>query len=165
MRPWIVRLLIALSVVALAGCDHAVKHAAKAHLEGAEPRPVVGHVLRLQYTENHDTGFGLLRWLPVESRLPVILALQSLGSIALVVLLARRRRVDLVTAAFALLLAGALGNLADRALRGYVVDFIRVPHWPVFNLADVWITAGIGLFLLAHVAARRAPAEDPAARG
>jgi signal peptidase II len=149
MRLPLLRALIAAGVLALAGCDHATKIAAKAELEDAPPKPVVGNVLRLDYTENRDTGFGLLRWIPAETRLPIILALQSLGAIALVVALSRRRRLDVYALAFGLVLAGALGNLADRISRGYVVDFVRVPHWPVFNLADVWITLGIGLVALA----------------
>ena len=40
---------------------------------------------------------------------------------------------------------GALGNLIDRALAGEVTDFIDLPHWPPFNLADVAIVAGVVL--------------------
>src|SRR3954467_392176 len=48
----------------------------------------------------------------------------------------------------ALLLGGALGNLADRVREGAVIDFIDLPLWPTFNLADVAITAGVLLLLL-----------------
>jgi signal peptidase II len=159
MRLLLVRAVMIAAVAALAGCDHASKHAAKAGLEGAPPKPVIGNIVRLDYTENRDTGFGLLGWLEPETRLPIILALQSLGAIVLAICLSRRRAFDLYAAGFALALAGTLGNLADRAIRGYVVDFIRVPHWPVFNLADVWITIGVGLLALAYlgILPRRAP--------
>jgi signal peptidase II len=162
MQLMLIRFLMIAAVLALAGCDHATKHAAKAGLENAPPQAVIGDFLRLDYVENRDTGFGLLRWLQPETRLPIIVALQSLGAIALLILLLRRRAFDVYAAGFALALAGALGNLADRVLRGYVVDFIRVPHWPVFNLADIWITIGIGLILLAYLGVlprRRASAE------
>ena len=148
MKLSILRVALAAGVLALAGCDHATKIAAKAELEGAPPVDVVGRVVRLDYTENRDTGFGLLRSIPADSRLPIILALQSLGAVALAVALSRRRRLDAYAVAFSFALAGALGNLSDRIARGYVVDFVRVPHWPVFNLADVWITVGIGLVAL-----------------
>ena len=56
-------------------------------------------------------------------------------------------------APLALILGGALGNLADRMNRGFVVDYLDFHwsgwHWPAFNLADVWITTGVGLLLLA----------------
>jgi len=149
MRAGLVRALMIAAVIALAGCDHASKYAAKAGLEGATPHAVLGDVVRLDYTENRDTGFGLLRWLEPETRLPIILGLQALGAIALSIMLLRRRAFDVYAAGFAFALAGALGNLLDRVLRGFVVDFIRVPYWPVFNLADIWITIGVGLLALA----------------
>ncbi len=48
----------------------------------------------------------------------------------------------------ALLIGGALGNLADRARDGAVTDFIDLPLWPTFNLADVAIVVGVLLLLL-----------------
>ena len=52
----------------------------------------------------------------------------------------------------ALVLGGAAGNLIDRALFGYVIDFIDVYyehwHWPAFNIADIAISAGAGLMIL-----------------
>ncbi len=47
------------------------------------------------------------------------------------------------------IIAGTAGNLVDRTLRGYVIDFIDLPYWPVFNFADLFITIGVGfLFYL-----------------
>ena len=46
----------------------------------------------------------------------------------------------------ALILAGALGNLADRVRLGYVIDFIQVYWWPTFNLADAFLVLGVALF-------------------
>ena len=52
-----------------------------------------------------------------------------------------------------LVLAGAIGNLIDRIRLGYVIDFIHMYyqdyHWPIFNIADIGITVGVGIFLLA----------------
>ncbi len=42
-----------------------------------------------------------------------------------------------------LIVGGALGNLADRLRAGLVTDFIKLPHWPAFNLADAAITLGV----------------------
>lgn len=47
-----------------------------------------------------------------------------------------------------MILAGALGNLSERLIRAYVADFMHINHWPVFNMADVFIVAGAGLLLL-----------------
>ncbi|MDP3654444.1 MAG: signal peptidase II [Rhodoferax sp.] len=65
---------------------------------------------------------------------------------------------------FALILGGALSNGLDRALRGYVVDFLDFHawgwHWPAFNFADIGIVCGAALLLLASW--RYKPAEKPA---
>jgi len=50
---------------------------------------------------------------------------------------------------FALVFSGALGNIVDRIARGYVVDFIHVRGWPVFNVADIAVVVGMGLIALA----------------
>lgn len=58
----------------------------------------------------------------------------------------------LLCSAYALVLAGALGNLYDRLMHGYVIDFIHVFyqdwHYPIFNIADIAICLGAGLLLL-----------------
>lgn len=51
----------------------------------------------------------------------------------------------------ALVLGGALGNFVDRIGRGYVIDFIHVHGWPVFNVADIAVVVGMGLIALAHL--------------
>ncbi len=50
--------------------------------------------------------------------------------------------------AFSLIIAGALGNLADRVMFGYVIDFIDFRFWPVFNIADSAITVGTMILLI-----------------
>jgi signal peptidase II len=50
--------------------------------------------------------------------------------------------------AFSLILGGAIGNLMDRIFLGYVVDFIDLRVWPVFNVADSAITVGAAIILL-----------------
>lgn len=49
--------------------------------------------------------------------------------------------------ALVLILGGALGNYLDRLFRGFVVDFIHVPYWPVFNVADIWLSVGFALLV------------------
>jgi signal peptidase II len=48
---------------------------------------------------------------------------------------------------------GAPGNLVDRVARGYVVDFVHVEHWPVFNMADVFLVVGAALLVVASMRA------------
>ena len=57
-----------------------------------------------------------------------------------------------------LLLGGAVGNLIDRLAHGYVTDFIKLPDWPAFNVADMAITFGVlGLLFVLERGARRSP--------
>jgi signal peptidase II len=133
-------------LLALVGCDHATKYAAKAGLEGQPPLPVIPPVLELRYAENTDAAFNLLRWMPESARAPLLLAFGAVALGALAALLGRHRQGP-ARVALVLLLGGALGNYLDRVARGYVVDFIHLPHWPVFNVADILVAAGIGLMV------------------
>jgi signal peptidase II len=101
---------------------------------------------------------GWQRWL--------FTAITIVISAVLVVMLRRHERNRLLACAFALVLGGALGNLRDRLVAGYVVDFIQV-HWagwyfPAFNVADSAITIGVALLLWDGIRpAPRALAPDP----
>ena len=55
------------------------------------------------------------------------------------------------------LIGGAVGNLYDRLANGYVTDFIHIAGWPVFNLADTFITLGVGILMLILLRSERAP--------
>ena len=153
------RLAILIPLLFLVGCDHATKGVAKAGLDGGAVRELIRGVVDFRYVENTDIAFNLLRWIPEHIRFP---ALHVSGAIAVVVMLAllfqgygegRLPRIALV-----LVTAGAIGNYLDRVVRGYVVDFVHVHHWPVFNVADVYITVGYALFACAFFLHRRAQA-------
>jgi len=153
MPPHLKVLLLLALPLALVGCDHATKQLAALHLRGHASIEVIPRVLELTYTENRDVGFGALRFVPARVRRPLILATGG----ALLLLLGllwhhRRAGPPLEHVAFALLAAGGLGNVMERLLRGYVVDFVHVRGWPVFNMADVWLVMG---GLLMAVATRR----------
>jgi signal peptidase II len=75
--------------------------------------------------------------------------------VALCFLLLRARGAAcLPLVALILVTAGAVGNYLDRVFRGYVVDFVHLKHWPVFNIADVYVTVG-GAFMAWWLFARR----------
>jgi signal peptidase II len=168
-------------LVGLVGCDHVTKDLARARLSDGTVTPVMGTLFDLRYAENRDVAFNLLRWMPEPVRGPLLLVGGGLGIAALATLLVRGRRAGPAgaravspagggsgglpwpgdrwqAAALLLILAGALGNTLDRLVRGYVVDFMHVPHWPVFNVADVYVTVGALAMALARARAGRAPA-------
>lgn len=98
----------------------------------------------LVYVENTGTAFGMFKFLG--SAFFIILAL--IITAFLVYLLFRDSQNWLV---YSLIIAGALGNITDRVIYGYVIDFIDLHaggfHWPAFNVADSAISIGIVLFL------------------
>jgi signal peptidase II len=75
--------------------------------------------------------------------------------LALVLYFARHTAKPLMWLPVGLLLGGALGNIIDRVREGAVVDFLKIPMWPAFNLADVAIT--VGVLSLIYVLERRQP--------
>jgi signal peptidase II len=87
---------------------------------------------------NRGIAFGMFSGGGV---LLVLFALAAL--VALLVFFARHRDRPLVWLPTGLLIGGAAGNLLDRAREGAVTDFIDLPLWPAFNLADVAITLGV----------------------
>jgi signal peptidase II len=156
------RLLVLSVLLLLVGCDHATKGVAKAELETGGVREVIGGLVSLRYVENTDIAFNLLRWVPETIRFPALLVTGALALVALGFLLFRARGAAwLPLAALILVTAGAVGNYADRVFRGYVIDFVHLKHWPVFNVADVYVTVGYALLAgWALFAKRRSDARE-----
>jgi signal peptidase II len=146
--------LLFLFSLALVGCDHATKLAARAALERRGPVALLPGVLDLHYAENRDTAFSMLRMVAFPGKVAVLGAMSAIGLGAVLVTWWRRRRAgNAEQVAYALLAAGAFGNAVDRIRSGYVIDFIEIHRWPIFNVADVAIVAGAAL--LASTAIRR----------
>ena len=147
------RLRLALLICALGllvGCDHATKHWAETSLRAAPRVEVLPGVLDLRYAANRDTAFSLSRrMLPATVKRPILIAVGCAGVAVLAVVWVRRRRAPWwEQTAYLLLLSGAAGNLGDRIVRGYVVDFIHLHHWPIFNVADALLVVGMVLLML-----------------
>ncbi len=159
MRSHRLRPALLAAVLLLVGCDHVTKHVAKMDLEGRPPHGLAAGILDLRYTENTDSGFGLLRWASSSVRTPLLTTMQLAGGLAFLLLSLQRRVSRPACLALLLLAGGALGNGLDRLIHGHVVDFVHVVHWPVFNMADIYITVG-GILLA--VAPRRASPNVPA---
>lgn len=149
-------LLLLLFVLGLVGCDHATKAVAVSQLADNTVEVVPG-VLDLTYAENTDMAFGALRWIPPSVRRPFLLTVGFVLVAAFTTLLALGRVRGIEAVGYATALAGAIGNHGDRLFRGHVVDWIHVHHWPVFNVADACLIAGIALIVLAQWRRTKAP--------
>ncbi len=134
--------------VAVVVIDQWTKNLAETHLAGAPAYQVIPGFLDLIYVRNSGIAFGLFA---AGSNTLGVIALTGLGLIALAMVLVYFWKTPdsnrWVLSSLALILGGAVGNLADRALSGSVTDFIEVYvgkyHWPTFNAADSAITVGI----------------------
>jgi signal peptidase II len=147
---WRVGLLVAVAVAVL-GLDIATKIIVVATLTGRAPIRLLGGFLHLLVDRNPGAAFSFA---------PSLTILFSLIAITVIVVILRSsRRIKSTPWAITLglLLGGATGNLVDRIFRypglfrGWVVDWIQIPHWPVFNLADSAIVCGGILAVLLSV--------------
>jgi signal peptidase II len=133
--------LVTVAVLVLA-LDIASKVTVVATLSNRTPIRLLGGFLTLRVSRNPGAAFSL--------GTSMTLVFSAIAISVIVVILRTSRRIRSLPWAITLglLLGGATGNLADRifrypgVFRGYVVDWIQVPHWPVFNLADSAIVCG-----------------------
>ena len=137
-------MVVALAAYAL---DQVTKYLAVRDLTDRAPVEVVGSLLRLRLLRNPGAAFSAgIGWTP-------LITLVAMVAAVVVVTFAWRVRHRGWAVALGLLLAGILGNLTDRFFRrpgplhGHVVDFIALPHWPVFNVADICIDVAGALFV------------------
>lgn len=138
-------------VLAVTGCDHATKQWIASRIVEGQSWNLVDGVLDIRHTLNTDTAFSLLgAYVPLHARLTMLRLGAWLGVIAVTLFVVARwkRFAAHERIALGLVLGGALGNALDRLTRGYVIDFIHVRFWPVFNVADIAITLGAGLLLV-----------------
>ncbi len=134
---------IAVGVVIL---DQLTKYLAVHLLKPVETVPLIQDVLHLTYTTNRGAAFGMLadhRW---------IFLVISTVAIALIGYYLYEKQNDnpLLCSALAMILGGGVGNMIDRTLLGYVVDFVdfRLIHFAVFNIADTFVCIGCALVFL-----------------
>ena len=143
-----VLLAVATTVVLL---DQISKIMAVAWLDERRVVEVVDGVLQLRLVRNPGAAFS------VATNMTVVLALVATVVVVVILRLSRRLRSGPWALALGCLLGGAVGNLIDRVvrepapLRGHVVDFLELPNWPVFNLADSAIVGAAVLVALLTV--------------
>jgi signal peptidase II len=143
------------AVVALVtlGVDQAVKGIVRGSIAAGDEVSVIPGI-HLVHVSNPGVAFSMLSSGGV---LPTVIGVVAVG--ALLTFFFTHLTRPLVWLPTGLLLGGAAGNLIDRLRIGSVTDFIKLPHWPAFNVADIAIT--VGVLVLVYVLEgppRRAPA-------
>jgi signal peptidase II len=127
--------------------DLGTKQWALAHLEDGDI-PVVGDWLVLHLTHNPGAAFS------TGTEFTVVFSCLALVAVLVVLWLSRRLGSPLWAIGLGMLLGGVAGNLTDRVvrdpgfMRGHVVDFLMLPSWPVFNVADMCINIAAGVIIV-----------------
>lgn len=126
--------------------DQYTKHLAVRFIKPVGSVEVIKNILRFSYVENRGAAFGMLR----DARWVFITV--TVISVAAIVwwMVFRRPESRLLRVSLLLILSGALGNLIDRVMLGYVTDMIDVAFidFPVFNFADCCVVVGAVLFAI-----------------
>ncbi|WP_185711246.1 signal peptidase II [Arachnia propionica] len=138
------------------GIDQATKEVVLAALTPAVPHEVLGVLLRFTLVFNPGAAFGLGTSFTVALSIFAVVALAACLFVGL-----PRIRTGFQAVVLGLLMAGISGNLHDRllrppgVLRGHVVDFIQLPNFAIFNVADICITFAAGLIILSSLRSPR----------
>lgn len=134
-------MLYVILAAALTALDQLVKFLVRANIPLGDSVPFIPHVMELTYVQNTGAAFSILE----EHTWPLTLVSAAI-SVALAVILAKKWIVNHPAGRWplAVILAGAVGNLIDRALFGFVTDMFRTTFisFAVFNVADICVVLG-----------------------
>ena len=141
IRGHIPAALIFISVVAL---DQITKILMKSYIQQGNSVHLIKNFLKLTYVTNTGSAFGMLRGMN-----PALILISAIiAAILLHYLIKTENKTE--RALLSLILGGTVGNLIDRIAYGSMVDFIEVPRWPVFNIADSAISIGVILLIAVY---------------
>lgn len=132
----------------LFAADLISKIIAKERLMDIGSIPVIKDIFHLTYVENRGIAFGMLSGGRIFFIIMTIIVLAVL--FAIVAKTPKTMRTVWLKAGGALVTGGAVGNMIDRVIRGYVVDFLdfRIIDFPVFNIADIAVCVGAVMLVI-----------------
>lgn len=155
-------LLFACVFLVAVGLDQLLKYLVVSRMSPGESARLIPGVLKITYSTNTGAAFGLFKG---SGQLIFLAALVVLVLAGGWFLYARHRMDTWAFVAMGLVLGGAVGNLIDRVFRGRVVDFLDLGWWPVFNVADIAIVAGVIIFAVGTVLELRADGDKAGGGG
>jgi len=125
--------------------DQATKYVAIRQLELSQSFTVVNGIFQITLVHNTGAGFGVLKGFS-----SLFIVISVLAIIFFIYALRKHGNVlnNFQKIGISFILGGTLGNLMDRLRLGYVVDFLDFIVWPVFNLADTFISIGAGMIIM-----------------
>lgn len=138
-------------VFILIGFDQLTKYLAVIKLKDQEPFQIIPKVLKLYYHENNGAVWGLMSG--KISFLIFITLVIMVGMICIYLKIPKDKHYSYLRIVMLFITAGAIGNLIDRSVRKYVVDFIyfELIDFPIFNVADCYVTVSAILLILLSI--------------
>lgn len=143
--PLICMLYIIL-IIALIAIDQAVKLFISSHMMLGAEIPVIDGFFSITYIHNTGAAFGILA-----GHIGFLLVLTGImiGVVCIYLIVKRKSIHKLSGTALALIVSGGVGNVIDRSVYGYVIDFLDFKVWnPIFNIADIAVCVGCGLMII-----------------
>ena len=137
MSPGRTALRAVLVAVAVVAADQVTKAIVRSSLAPGERHEILPF-LHLVRARNEGIAFGALA-----GGGTIVIAIVAAALIGLVIYFVTNSTKRLAWLPTGLLLGGALGNIIDRVRDGAVTDFLKLPHWPQFNVADIAVTLGV----------------------
>lgn len=149
-KKWVSYAKIAVFSTFLVLIDQLTKFLATIHLKGQNDFTIIRDVLHLHYLDGGNTGAA---WGVLSGKITMFIVFTLIAVVIIFIFI--RNIVDMtdnyslnlikykiLNYSFATLMAGAIGNLIDRAAHGYVIDFIyfKLINFPIFNVADCYVT-------------------------
>ena len=115
------------------------------NMELNSSNPVIDGIFHITYIQNTGAAFSML-----EGHRLFLIALTALLILGLLVFLVIKGNKEhwSLKLALSLIISGGIGNLIDRVMYGYVVDFMDFRVWPIFNIADVSVCVGCGFLII-----------------
>ncbi len=146
----------ALTTGAVVALDQVTKKLVRDGITPGDEDPILP-ALKLVNVRNEGVAFGV-----DAGGKTIVIVLIALALLALVLYFARHTARPLIWLPTGLLIGGALGNIVDRIRDGAVTDFLKIPAWPAFNVADIAITVGVVALVLVLEGKRdERPSSDP----
>ena len=130
-------LLTALVAVAVIFADQLTKAIVRAEISRFEQIELILGI-KLVHTRNTGVAFSML-----SGGGPIVVIVACIALAALLIFFITHMQTRLIWLPVGMLLGGAAGNLIDRVRIGAVTDFVKIPHWPAFNVADIAVTFGV----------------------
>lgn len=142
------------AILLLIGIDQAVKIFVDRHMLTGDTLPVMENIFHITYVQNRGIAFGIF-----QGKVDIISIATVVAIIGIIIyfLINVKKSGSFERAAYIFIIAGAVGNMIDRLMRGYVVDMLDFRGiWSfVFNIADVYINLGVIILLLDLLLKRR----------